>query len=356
MNSHGGNVWDFKDPPLLDYSSNINPLGIPDSFRKAMLQYMEEFTRYPDLQYREVKQSVRRYLYPGSAEPDVSVVLGNGSAEIFYKAMTWPSITDVVISVPTFNEYARAASFAGKPCTAVPLKEDEEFRPNLSALLPYIKQGTLCLLCNPDTPTGQLLPGSDLRPFLDELQRIGAYLMVDECFIEFSCQSLAQSMVGAVPSHPNLMIVRAATKFFGMPGLRLGYGVTSNGAWAQAVEAKMEPWHINAAAVTASRCIFQDLPYIEKTRRWFETERPSFLSGLRRWDSVHVYPGHACFFLLRAEDTAAAERIYTELLQEGILIRRAEGFENLSARHFRVALKDARSNAHFIGAIQKRGL
>ncbi len=355
MNSHGGNVWDFKDPPLLDYSSNINPLGIPDSFRKAMLQYMEEFTRYPDLQYREVKQSVRRYLYPGSAEPDVSVVLGNGFAEIFYKAMTWPSITDVVISVPTFNEYARAASFAGKPCTAVPLKEDEEFRPNLSALLPYIKQGTLCLLCNPNNPTGQLLPGSDLRPFLDELQRIGAYLMVDECFIEFSCQSLAQSMVGAVPSHPNLMIVRAATKFFGMPGLRLGYGVTSNGAWAQAVEAKMEPWHINAAAVTASRCIFQDLPYIEKTRRWFETERPSFLS---RSPPVGQRPcvSRARLLLFASGGRHRCGRAHLHRAFAGGNSDPKGGIENLSARHFRVALKDARSNAHFIGAIQKRGL
>ena len=93
------------------------------------------------------------------------------------------------------RDSARAASFAGKPCTAVPLKEEEEFRPNLSALLPYIKNGTLCLLCNPNNPTGQLLLGSELRPFLDELQRKGAYLMVDECFIEFSRQSLAQSMV-----------------------------------------------------------------------------------------------------------------------------------------------------------------
>ena len=356
MNIHGGNIWDFEGPPLLDYSSNINPFGVPDSFQRALLQHMEEFTRYPDLQYREVKRSVRQYLYAGGAEPDVSVILGNGSAEIFYKAMTWSSIMDVVISVPTFNEYARAASFAGKPCTAVPLKEEEEFRPNLSALLPYIKNGTLCLLCNPNIPTGQLLLGSELRPFLDELQRKGAYLMVDECFIEFSRQSLAQSMVEAVPSHPNLMVVRAATKFFGMPGLRLGYGITSNTAWAQELEAQMEPWHINAAAVVASRCIFQDLSYMEKTRRWFETERPTFLSGLLQWDSVHVYPGHACFFLLRAVDTARAEDIYTELLQEGILIRRAEGFENLSARHFRVALKDARSNAHFIRTIQKRGL
>ncbi|MFR5070782.1 MAG: aminotransferase class I/II-fold pyridoxal phosphate-dependent enzyme [Bianqueaceae bacterium] len=233
--------------------------------------------------------------------------------------------------------------------------KEEEFRPIFSAA-PYIKNGTLCLLCNPNNPTGQLLLGSELRPFLDELQRKGAYLMVDECFIEFSRQSLAQSMVEAVPSHPNLMVVRAATKFFGMPGLRLGYGITSNTAWAQELEAQMEPWHINAAAVVASRCIFQDLSYMEKTRRWFETERPTFLSGLLQWDSVHVYPGHACFFLLRAVDTARAEDIYTELLQEGILIRRAEGFENLSARHFRVALKDARSNAHFIRTIQKRGL
>ena len=121
MNIHGGNIWDFGGPPLLDYSSNINPFGVPDSFQRALLQHMEEFTRYPDLQYREVKRSVRQYLYAGGAEPDVSVILGNGSAEIFYKAMTWSSIMDVVISVPTFNEYARAASVAGKPCTAVPL-------------------------------------------------------------------------------------------------------------------------------------------------------------------------------------------------------------------------------------------
>ncbi|MFQ9802309.1 MAG: aminotransferase class I/II-fold pyridoxal phosphate-dependent enzyme [Clostridia bacterium] len=246
------------------------------------------------------------------AEPDVSVILGNGSAEIFYKAMTWSSIMDVVISVPTFNEYARAASFAGKPCAAATtLKEEEEFRPNLSALLPYIKNGTLCLLCNPNNPTGQLLLGSELRPFLDELQRKGAYLMVDECFIEFSRQSLAQSMVEAVPSHPNLMVVRAATKFsvcqdcdwdMALHPIRLGLKSWRR-RWSRGTSTRQQLWH---RAVFFKTCL-----YMEKTRRWFETERPTFcpvfFSGTASM-CIPDMPASSCF----AQWTRLGQRTSTQ--------------------------------------------
>lgn len=340
MSFHGGDIYNYSEG-IIDFSSNINPLGVPDSFRRLLSERLEDFTRYPDVEYREVRKKIAAYLGIGNSE---YIVPGNGAVELIYKLTAASGARRVVSLRPTFSEYGRAAKAAGL----------EYVDMELDSLLTGTKPHDLVILCNPNNPTGKLIRKAEMRELAAAFSGMGCRLIIDEAFMEFTDSYPKDSMIDCLDEFTNLTIIKAATKFFGMPGIRLGYGVTADLEAARAAKAHMEPWNINTAAIIAACCIFEDKEYIEKSRAWIKSERSFLYEKLAEFKELKVWTSEANFHLLELTGgRLTAKQLKSEMVRNGVLIRTADGFNGLSEYHFRLAVKDRKSNELLINALKQ---
>lgn len=333
MNFHGGDVYKYSGE-MIDFSSNINPLGIPDSFRRLIFERLEDFTRYPDIEYQEVRKRIADYLKICNSE---YIIPGNGAVELIYKLVASSGAERVVSLRPTFSEYGRAAELVGL--------EFCDSATDIKMIARNIKPRSLVIICNPNNPTGTLVEKTAMEDLAAALLKLDCMLVIDEAFIEFTDNYPENSMVDMAEKYTNMTVIRAATKFFGMPGIRLGYAVTANKKTVKAVKALMEPWNLNSSAVIAVCSVFEDRCYIERSRKWIKDERKYLFEGLRSFKGLKVYPSAANFHLLELKDGGmTAQQLKEAMADNGVLIRTAEGFNGLSKYHFRLAVKDRNSN------------
>lgn len=337
MNYHGGDIYPYG-LDLIDFSSNINPLGVPESFKKAITEDLSYLTRYPDKEYRKLKSAIHEYLQLNETES--KIVLGNGAIEVIYKTIQTLPVKKIIIVSPTFSEYRRAGTQAGIKVEE-PVLFDENGRFLTEEILQYITDEVLVILCNPNNPTGTLIPKEEIIRMLETLKKRNSFMILDETFIEFTTDYPKTSMTDI--SSDNLIIIRALTKYFGMPGIRLGYGVFRNSLLGKMVEESMEPWHINAFADLAGTIVLKDKAYIEKSGKWIMRERKRFMSGLHELKDFSFLPTESNFILMTSKKYDA-QCIHDILLEKGILVRLPIGFTGLSKYDFRIAIKDRESN------------
>ncbi|QNO13865.1 aminotransferase class I/II-fold pyridoxal phosphate-dependent enzyme [Alkalicella caledoniensis] len=348
MNFHGGNIYSYKNDRLIDFSSNINPLGVPKSFEIKLVQNISDFTRYPDIQYLELRAAIAKYLKIDNVE---SIIVGNGAVEIIYKTISVLDVEKVVIVVPTFSEYKRAAEIE-----KIPVEEVNAYLENgcldLTCLHRSISENSLMVLCNPNNPTGTLTNLDSMMDLALTLKAKNSYLLVDEAFIEFTEGYPRNSMIYQIDKLPNVIVVRAVTKFFGMPGIRLGYTVINDGDLAKKISNKMEPWNINTAAVIAGLSVLDDQAYIIESNQWIARERRYLYDELKEIPGLNVLPTQANFILLKS-DKLSAKEIKKWLLERDVLIRTPEGFTGLTPYHFRIAIKDRKANSKLAGLLKE---
>jgi len=350
MNFHGGDVYSCRGE-VLDFSSNINPLGIPESFRKALLERLDDFTRYPDIKYRALREELAGYL--GFDNPEM-IIPGNGAVEIIFKAIMSLDISAMINLSPTFSEYARAARQKGVPVLDLNAYNEGFTRLNFDLILESANSKSLVVLCNPNNPTGTFVEKDDMCNLARKLREKDCYLLIDEAFIEFTEDYPQNSMVKELDRYPNVIIIRAATKFFGMPGIRLGFGVTKNWELVKGIEEQLEPWNVNAAAVVAGCTVYRDQDYIKASRRWVKEERGFLFDRLKEIKGLTVYPSQANYHLVKIlNERIDAWELKDLMLREGVLIRTPDGFNYLSPFHFRLAVKDRESNEKVAAALRE---
>lgn len=346
LNYHGGDIYSYQKE-MTDFSSNINPLGVPDSFKEVLFTELNSVTRYPDRLYRKLTQAIHDYI--GKDHEEVHIVLGNGAVEVIYKTMQALSVKKVLIASPTFSEYRRSAELSNLPCHEMILY-DSSGRLMTHELIKAIADQTLVVLCNPNNPTGTLIPKGDIIKILQALKPHSGYLMVDETFIEFTSDYPGTSIMDEKMNH--LIVIRALTKYFGMPGIRLGYGIFNDMELASRVNALMEPWHINSFADLAGQTVLYDKKYQKETGIWMREERAYMHNQLKKLKQFTFLPSESNFILLTSKNRTAAE-IQEILLEENILIRLPTGFKGLSDYEFRIAIKDRKSNIKLISKLKK---
>ncbi|MGD8399739.1 MAG: threonine-phosphate decarboxylase CobD [Bacillota bacterium] len=349
MDEHGGNIYRYNRM-ILDFSANINPLGVPESFQQALRERVGTFALYPDPAYRTLKQQVAAYL---GVDPEW-VIVGNGAVDLIYRAI-WAAGRDRVYGLaPTFSEYRYAAQLAKAEYRDLPLFTADYARFDFTKMSGLVEPNATVVLCNPNNPTGTMAARDELGQVAERLAGQNSYLIVDEAFIEFTDSFADRTMLPLAARYPNLLVIRAATKFFGMPGLRLGYGVSANRAWRERLQALAQPWTVNTAAVLAAEVIFKDWDYQQRSREWITAERKFLYEELAALPEVRVYPSQANFFLVKLLRTDLdAAQLQGRLITQGILIRGPQGFTGLTPNHFRVAVKDRASNERLVAALQE---
>jgi len=347
MNFHGGNIYDYKNIKY-DFSSNINPLGVPESFKNALYNNIDMLSKYPDREYRELIKSLERYL----GMSGFKIILGNGAVEVIHEIISLSEFDRVYTIVPTFSEYKRGALLSNKEFHGVECYNQDYTGVDIEYLLNEVRENSLVILCNPNNPTGYYINNEEMKEISEKLNKKNCDLLIDEAFIEFTPDYPNSSFLSNLCHCPNVTIIRAITKFFGMPGIRLGYGITGDlGLWER-VRQSQDPWNINTAAVIAGCTVLEDMEYIEKSRKWIEEERADFYNNLSKIKDLKVIPSAANYHLLKiVKKGMDAFNLRDILINEGILIRVPTGFYPLTRGYFRLAVLDDKSNTAILKAL-----
>lgn len=341
QNIHGGDIYSRQI--RLDFSVNGNPLGMPDAAAQAIHEAVQHVGEYPDITATALTDAVSRMLSGecGRELPKEYLLFGNGASELFLAIVHALKPQNVVIPVPSFYGYEYAAEAADSHIKYVYLPENAGFCPGQELLQALTSDTDLLFLANPNNPTGQLMNLEYLHQLLEHCRQREITVVLDECFMEFCETNREQpkSLLGETCQYDNLLLVRAFTKSFAMPGVRLGYLVCSNAELREKIRRQLPEWNLSVFAQRAGiACAEQAEQYLRDTVEYVKTERAYLWEGLEA-RGIRVVSGEADFLLLYT-----TQPIYDRLLAKGILIRNCENFRGLGAGYYRIAVKRHEEN------------
>jgi threonine-phosphate decarboxylase len=347
---HGGNVFAVARclgvPPgeILDFSASINPLGPAPGVREALLASFDRLVHYPDNEAVELKQALA-----GCHGVDPAhVVIANGSTELIYLIPRLVGGKRGLIVAPPFSEYAKSLRRAGWEIGYLELKPEKGFSLSLAELEGRLAEGyDVLFLCNPGNPTGKLLPRTEVERVLEACRRGGTFLVLDEAFMDF-CEE--ESAKHAVVGGGKGVVLRSMTKFFAVPGLRLGYAMGAE-AVIREIAALREPWSVNTVAQVAGLASLADIDYRERTLRYVAGERDFLVAGLAAIPGLKPHPSAANYILVEIGTGLSAAELRNELLKERILIRDCANFHGLSGSFFRAAVRTREENERLLAAL-----
>ncbi len=344
---HGGNIYRLKREKgveVLDYSSNINPLGVPESFKKAVIENFESLEKYPDIDYIELRDAIGKY----NGCSIENVVVGNGATEVLFLYMKAVKAKKVLIIAPTFAEYERAAKAAGRDVKFFPLSRD--FSLNENMLMEFITDEDVVVMCNPNNPTGKFQELEKIEKIADFLEKRDKKLFIDEAFIEFVDNW--KTRTAFLLKHKNIFILRALTKFFALPGVRLGYGLTYDKDILDKIKDIREPWSVNGVAEIAGKTMLLDTLYIHKTENWIKKEKVWFYEELCEVENIEVTPTETNFILVKLlNDNAKSFR--KKMIENGVLVRDASNMVFLDESYIRLAIKDRKRNEQVLDVLKR---
>lgn len=325
---------------MLDFSASINLLGPSPAAVSAVRGSLQEMAHYPAEGGGRLVSALATRL---GAFPD-EIVPGNGSIEVIYWLAAALKPKKVLIVEPTFSEYRRACEAAGAECDSFLLEEDEGFALDTSRLDPAGYD--LVFVCNPNNPTGYVVPADEIAALWKRCHEAGAGLVVDEAFIEFAGEDESILSYGTAA---DLYVIRSLTKAYALAGLRLGCLVAEAGfaAW---LKERMPPWNLNAFALAAGEATLNDIDYLFRTREETADERSRLFEELAAIPGVEPLPSEANFILCRLERLDSAT-VADRLARVGILVRDCRSFSGLGDRYIRVAVRSRQENYQLLAAL-----
>ena len=349
VHQHGGDLdaierkYGISKTEIKDFSGNINPLGFPKTAEKALAQNLSIVSTYPDKSYTSLRQAIAKYTGAKAAH----IVVGNGSTELISTFIQTVHAKKSIIIGPSYSEYEREVTLCGGTFTYFPLKEEDNFSINLTALLEALTVDVgMVIICNPNNPTGSAFTTLQLEKVLQHTKKTGASIMIDETYIEFSDNLKEICAIPLVKKFDNLFVVRGTSKFFAAPGLRLGYGISSNQGFLERLKTNQDPWSVNSLAAFAGEKIFSDTDFHTTTQELISKERKKALDELATWKNVKVFPSSANFILMKLlTDKITADGLYEKLIQKKMLIRDASSFTFLDEHYLRFCILLPEDNA-----------
>lgn len=350
---HGGNLaWAAglaNCPPelILDFSASINPLGPPASAIAAIQSHLGDLRAYPDPGYRSLRGALGQF----HQLPPEWILPGNGAAEL----LTWAcrdlaALEATYWVTPAFGDYGRALqAFAAQnealPLALTHLLEQPAAAMDLVSVLTHWPQSSRScglLINNPHNPTGALFEQQSLQSCLEQF----GLVVVDEAFMDFLPPETEQSLLETVQQHPNLVILRSLTKFYSLPGLRLGYAI-AHPERLQRWQQWRDPWPVNALAAAAAEAVLADSSFQQQTWEWLPRARSQLWQGLAELPGLRPYPGAANFLLVHTEKPGS--ELQARLLRDHqILIRDCLSFPELGEQAFRVAVRTPDQNQRLL--------
>lgn len=339
---HGG-LYSIPNPhsTILDFSSNVNPLGCPPSVAKALRNAMSRIPIYPDRDSKALKEKIAKHLGIHQSR----ITIGNGATEIIYnfcRATLWKG-KSTLIPAPTFGEYEAAS----KLCDArISFFKTMCLQDDVKEFVRKIPQGGIVFVCNPNNPTGELIPKEIMLQILRRAKRKQATIFIDECFAELTTSQ--ESLVGHVSEFENLFVLRSLTKSFGLAGLRIGYGI-GNKKIISVLENIKIPWNVSGIAQEAAALALKEKKFLARTQKLIHTESEYLKNSISKIPGLSCYDSKTNFILIRTK--MHSNLLQKKLLKKGILVRDCSTFRGLDSHYIRIAVRTHKENLMLVKAL-----
>lgn len=340
---HGGDI--YRNPGCIDFSASVNPLGTPDSVKRAVIRASEHLAEYPDPEQEALRTALAKE--EGICDKG-RIVCGNGAAELIWLICAALAPRTAVLPAPTFAEYGAAPEEQG--CLVVRESADEAngFRHDdgFIAKIEEVKPD-IVFFCNPDNPSGVLSSIDYTLRMAEACEKAGSFLIIDECFIDFTENPEEASLVRYLNRFTHAIVLKAFTKTYGMAGVRLGYAITADADIAARIRSKTQPWNVSVIAAAAGLAALDEKDFVRRGRELVAEER-AFLSRELTSLGYKVFPAAANYILFRGKTGLA------ELCRDrGILIRDCSNFEGLCEGYYRIAVKKHEDNQKLIAVLHE---
>jgi threonine-phosphate decarboxylase len=336
---------------VLDFSGPVNFLGPSPKAVETVKQNARLIRFYPDPNPVELRTEIAAYVGHGVGAENI--ILGNGSIELIYMLTeVFPRNFKAIIPVPSFTEYEKAVLRVGGEVIFVQLPSD--FALDVERVKKAVTDDTrIIYICNPHSPSGTLYSREMILDLVEFCQKKNISVSIDENYIEFSSKGQDATVAGYVKKYENLFVIRSVTKFYGMPGIRFGYGAAAE-SFIDTLQTVRQPWSINGLAGCATLAAFKDKEFIENTKRTIVKEKAKLARMLTEIGGLHVFPSETNFLLVKIlKPKLTSTKLREELAKERLLIRDCSTFVGLDGSYFRVTVRSSQENLILVKALKK---
>ena len=347
VTGHGGNVHGLAREmgidvtTLLDFSANINPLGPPEWLRPLISSEVASLVHYPDPYAGKLVSAIaERYQVP-----EESVVVANGTTELLYQLPKLLGCTQALIPSPSYIDYTKVMELAGMTVRPFLLSAERGFTLHPQELATLLTGGELVGIGSPNNPTGALV---DPEQIIQLAKGHPATLfLIDEAFLEFVVDGKSVAFAA-----DNIMTLHSLTKFYAIPGLRLGFGIFPLPI-ARLLRQHLPPWTVNTLAQAVGVRALADHEYGEQTRAYCRQLRTNLVQDLQRFSALQLFDSAANYLLLRLVDGSDARSLAEQLLERKIMIRTCSNYTGLDASYFRIAVRTEKENSLLLQALSE---
>ena len=368
-NIHGGNIFQFAHEQriepyeVIDFSANINPLGPSQRGLSALEAQLRYISHYPDATNDDVLNTIADTYGMNKNQ----IVVGNGAAELLYAICRLPGYTGAFVPAPGFSEYKEALEASQIPVRDIyyRLREDDNGKPYFE--VPYLALETfsaelkgqdgriIVFLGNPNNPDGTLLDKNHIRTLASMLKDANSLLVIDESFIDFvgndTLQDNKYSMRSLVNEFDNIIVVHSFTKFYAVPGLRIG-AAFSNPHIIDQLNTFIPTWSVNTLAQAYTQSALNDVEYVNRTKQVLREEQHYMYNALDAIAGITVYPPSANFILFHIEqEGVTADSINEALKKHNMIVRNCDSYMGLNSQWVRVAIKDHDNNVRLVDTL-----
>jgi len=345
---HGGDIYSKRDIPqnkkLIDFSANVNPLGMPLAAKRAIIDNIYNFSSYPDPLCRDLIDKISKY----ENIPAEYIVCGNGAADIIYRIASALKPKMALLTAPTFSEYKESLKTVDSSIRYHYLLENDEFNLDKSIFDKLESDVDIMFLCNPNNPTGIQIEKEMVLKIASQCKSNKIVLVVDECFIEFLENSQDYSIVNKLGDFENVIVIKAFTKIYAMAGIRLGYGICSNKDIIDRIYNAGQPWNVSVVAQKCGIAVLKETEYVRQTKMIIKQNREYLMAELRLL-GLKLFESKANYILFKSKN----KLLHRELEKYGILIRPCNNYMGLDDTYFRIAVKAREDNEYLIKSLER---
>ena len=345
--SHGGVYTVSPRLVRVDFSSNINPIGISSNVLNVLRKNLPKLSSiYPDDENTILKKKIIDYLDKELSYESLNI--GNGATELIYNFVRTFVRNQVVIPYPTFCEYELASRKMGAKIMQVPLKE---WKLDVDRILEKTKNSDAIFLCNPNNPTG-LFSYDLIEKLVKKIDR-SIKILIDESFIEFVDERKhPRTFIEKINEFQNVVVLRSLTKSFGLAGLRLGYCV-SHPSIGKKISHNKITWNTNGLAQMAGITALENLSHIRRARKIIKTEREFMYASINnKLSSFSAIESDVNFYLIRLRNGRSKQIRDLLLEKNGILVRDCSDFRGMNDKYIRVAVRTRSENLALLDSLE----
>lgn len=343
------NVFRLDQYDTVLYNANLNPMGVPKFVTKALEDSKDYVIRYPNEYYGNLKKSITKY----TGCKKEHIILGNGFADLLRLYVALLSPKKALLLSPSFSEYECVLKILGCEIDYYEPREDEDYNLNISDFVTKLNSSyDMIILGNPNNPTSQIITRDDMETIAEVCNQLDIFLLIDEMYIEFTEKYDELTSIPLVKDFDNIAILRSASKFFAVPGLRFAYAVMNNPVNMEIINITSIPNNISTITAAACTEMFKDKAYIQESRSQIYTERNLIYSAMSPSKSVKLFKPYANFMLVKIlKEDVTAKQIAEHCNLKGIVIRNCENMRGLGDKYIRFCFMKPKQNDLLVNTI-----